>query len=140
MKRTFFISILVSYIVGLLMVPAHATTSDKVVVYYFYTDYRCSRCYKFQLYTKEAVDKYFADEVRKGTVEFKAINTDKKEYSHFAKDYQLYTKSVIISLAKEGKEQKYKNLGKIWEYVNNKNEFYEYIQTEVNNYLIELNQ
>ena len=55
------------------------------------------------------------------------------------KDYQLYTKSVVLSLVKDGKEQKYENLPKIWEYVGDTDTFYTYIKTETDEYLAELN-
>jgi hypothetical protein len=132
--------LLISLILGPFISISRAEISDKVIVYYFHTDYRCATCYKMQLYTKEAVGKYFASEIDAGMVELKVINTDEKENSHFLKDYQLYTKSVVVSLIREGEEKKYKNLAKIWDYVGDKDTFYEYIKTETSAYLTELKE
>ena len=125
---------------GAVISTSRAEVSDKVTVYYFHTNYRCDTCYKMQLYTKEAVEKYFASEIGAGVVELKVINTDEKENSHFLKDYELYTKSVVVSLIREGNEEKYKNLAKIWAYVGDKDTFYEYIKTETSAYLAELKE
>ena len=117
---------------------AQTHLESRVDVYYFYTNYRCPTCTKMEKYTKEAVEKYFSNELAAGTVQFRALNTDKDENQHFMKDYQLYTKSVVISMVKKNQEVKYKNLSKIWEYVNDKQKFYEYIKTQTNEYLEEL--
>lgn len=41
---------------------------------------------------------------------FKVVNLDQPGNAHFVNDYQLYTKSVAISLVKEGQQIKYKDL------------------------------
>ncbi len=63
------------------------------------------------------------------------INTEEKGHEHFVDDYKLYTKSIVVSLVKDGKEIKYKNLEKIWEYVRNKQKFMDYIKKETQQFL-----
>lgn len=86
-------------------------------------------------FSKEAIEDNFKNELVSGKLVFKAVNIDKKENRHFVDDYQLYTKSLVLSLVKEGKEVKSKNLAKIWEYAGNKEKFFEYVKTEVNEFL-----
>jgi len=64
-------------------------------------------------------------------LEFRAVNVDDKGNEHYASDYKLYTKSLILSLVKEGKQIKWKNLDKIWEYVGNKQRFIDYVKSGV---------
>lgn len=109
-----------------------------VKVYYFYTNVRCARCYAFEKYTKDALERYFKNELTSGKVVFKPLNIDEKENQHFIKEYQLYTKSVVVSMVNGSKEIKFKNLNKIWEYVVDKEKFYDYIKTETNQYLEEV--
>jgi len=45
--------------------PAVNTRAQEVV-YYFYTNYRCPTCLKLEAYTKEAVEKVFAEEIKRG--------------------------------------------------------------------------
>jgi hypothetical protein len=81
-------------------------------------------------YTNEAVMAYFSNELKSGKIEFKVVNVDMPENEHFMKDYGLYTKSVVISEIKSGKEIRWKNLDKIWTKVRDKNEFMNYIKQE----------
>ena len=120
------------------MPETESLPADRVEVYYFYTDFRCTSCHRIEQYTKEALEEYFKDELRSGELVFKLINTDKKENQHFIDEYELYTKSVVISLVKGREELKYSNLSKIWDYLRNKEKFTSYIKNEVSKYLGEL--
>jgi len=86
-------------------------------------------------YTKEAIEHNFKDELANGLLVVKTVNIEEKENEHFINDYQLYTKSLIISRVENGKEIQHKNLTKIWEYVRDKNKFFNYVTAEINNYL-----
>ena len=121
-------------------VPSFAAdnpSSGKVIAYYFHGNFRCSNCMKFEQYSKEAIDTNFKNELTSGKLAFSVINTDEKENEHFINDYQLYTKSLVISLIKDGKEIKSKNLTQIWDYVGNKQKFYNYVTEEIRNFLKE---
>jgi hypothetical protein len=114
---------------------AEETSGPKVIAYYFHGDLRCSNCYKIEKYSKEAIGKYFAKELASGELEYKTINIDEKLNEHFVKDYKLYTKSLIISKIKDGKEVEYKNLEKVWNYLDNKEAFYNYVKEEIAKFL-----
>ncbi|MFH1406483.1 MAG: nitrophenyl compound nitroreductase subunit ArsF family protein [Candidatus Omnitrophota bacterium] len=117
---------------------ADKPSDNKVIAYYFHGNFRCANCKTIEQYTKEAVEKYFRKELDAGKVVFKAINVETKGNEHFTDDYQLYTKSVVLSLVKDGKEVKFDNLNKVWEHLRNKEAFHQYIKTEVEKYLKEL--
>lgn len=112
--------------------------SNRVAVYYFHGNFRCVNCRNLEKYTKEAAEKYFGKELREGKVTFGIFNVETKGNEHFNDDYQLYTKSVILSLVKDGKEVKYDNLAKVWEYLRDREAFHQYIKNEVEKYLKEL--
>jgi hypothetical protein len=114
---------------------AEETSGPKVIAYYFHGDFRCSNCYKIETYSKEAIDKYFAKELASGELEYKIINIDKKDDEHFVKDYKLYTKSLVLSRITGGKEVEYKNLEKVWNYLDNKEAFYNYVKEETSKFL-----
>ena len=107
----------------------------RVIVYYFHGKFRCGTCKRIEQLTKEAVTESFANEIGTGLVEMKVINVDEKENRHFSKDYQLFTKSVVISDTVKGKETQWKNLQKVWELVHNEEAFKNYIRDEVKAYL-----
>ncbi|MFH0855517.1 MAG: nitrophenyl compound nitroreductase subunit ArsF family protein [Candidatus Omnitrophota bacterium] len=107
----------------------------KVIVYYFHGNFRCPACHKLEQYSKEAIEANFPDALTSGKLEFKAINVEERGNEHFTKDYRLYTKSLVISLVQDGKEVEEKNLGKIWEYSGDKQKFFEYVKSEINDFL-----
>ena len=104
---------------------------DQVVVYYLHMNRRCMTCGKLEAYSKEAVETAFADQLRDSSIVFKVENFEQEGNEHFAKDYQLYSQSLILSRQNEGKETEWKNLDKIWKLVGNKEEFITYVQTEI---------
>ena len=122
-----------------LMVPAfsQAAPKSKVVAYYFHGNFRCYTCHTMEQYSKEAIEANFKDALASGKLEFKVVNIEERKNEHFAQDYQLYTKSLVLSLVKDGKEIKSKNLTKIWDNVRNKQKFFDYVSEEVNNFLKE---
>jgi hypothetical protein len=117
--------------VGLFEGSVRAEEGARVIATYFHGDFRCPTCRKLEQYTKEAVDSNFKDALASGKLEFGVINVEEKGNEHYASDYRLYTKSLILSLVKDGKQIKWINLDKIWEYVGNKQKFMDYVKSGV---------
>lgn len=115
-----------------------AAQPNHVVVYYFHTNFRCPNCYNMEKWTKEVVDITFKDEQASGKLVMKIINTETKGNEHFMADYQLYTKSVVLSLVKDGKQVKFTNLAKVWDYLRSCEKFESYVKGEIEKYLKEL--
>ncbi len=111
---------------------AQSSPQVKVVAYYFHGSFRCVTCTNMEKYSREAIEANFKDALASGKLEFKAVNVEDRGNEHFVNDYKLYTKSLILSLVKDGKEVKSKNLDKIWELARNKQKFIEYVTAEVN--------
>lgn len=105
-----------------------AFAADKINVYYFYGKPRCATCMKIEKYTQSEVES-----MKDKNVVYQGIDMDKSENSPLVKKYNLYTKSVVISKNKNGKE-KWKNLDKIWLKVGNEQEFKKYIKDEIKNF------
>jgi hypothetical protein len=105
--------------------------SRKLVVYYFHTTYRCHSCTMIENLTKAAVETKFADELKSGQLEFRPVNVENAGNEHFAKDYRLYTKSVVLSQQRDGTEAQWKNLEKVWTLLRDEAKFTDYITSEV---------
>lgn len=107
----------------------------KVIAYYFHGLFRCYTCNMMEKYSKEAIEANFKDALTSGSLEFKEVNVEERENEHFVKKYNLYTKTLILSLIKDGKEVRSKNLDKIWQYARNKQRFIEYVTGEVDEFI-----
>ncbi len=102
-----------------------------VTAYYFHGTFRCPTCHKLEQYAKEAIENNFKDALASGKLAFKIVNVENKGNEHYVSDYKLYTKSLVLSLTKDGKEIRSKNLDKIWEYVRDKDRYENYVRDEV---------
>ncbi len=112
-------------------VKVPVSTNNKLIVYYFHGNMRCPTCHMLETFTKSEVETSFADAIKSGKLEWKTVNVEEKGNEHFNDDYKLYTKSVIVSTVKDGKELSWKNLDKIWQLVHEEGKYRDYIKTEV---------
>ncbi|UCC95783.1 MAG: hypothetical protein JSW40_03295 [Candidatus Omnitrophota bacterium] len=128
--------LLTGTLVNVCAVPAvENPLANHVAVYYFHGHFRCPTCLRMEQYAREAVEDNFRNELTSGKLTFKVVNVEEKGNEHFVNDYQLYTKSLVISLVENGKEVKYKNLDKIWAYARNKEKYIDYVKDEIGNFL-----
>ncbi len=137
MKRLFCVLLTIAVLSNSgLILPSLAEEEENandahVVAYYLHGTMRCPTCHKLEQYSRETIETNFKGALRSGKLEYKVINVEDKGNEHYASNYQLYTKSLILSLVKDGKEIKWKNMDKIWEYVRNKERFVDYVKSEV---------
>ena len=108
---------------------------DRVIAYYFHTTYRCATCRRIEAYSREAVDTGFARELKDGSLEFRLVNIQLPENRHFIEDYQLFTKSLVLVRIKDGKQEEWTNLDRVWELTGNRDAFLGYVQQGVRGYL-----
>ncbi len=113
---------------------------SRVVASYFHTTFRCPSCHKIEQYTEAALKDSFGEELESGSLVYRVMNVEDKGNEHFVQDYQLYTKSVVLSLVKDGKEIRFKNLERVWQLLGSKDGFYGYIEEETQSFLDELSE
>ena len=111
--------------------PAQQPESRKLIVYYFHGNFRCPSCRKIEAYAKESVETNFKDKIDGGVIEWRLVNIDEPENKHFVQDYQLITRSVVVSEIINGRQVSWKNLDKVWDLLGNKDAFLAYIRDEV---------
>lgn len=144
MKRIFGVFFLLAWMfVGSLFWEAVPVVAEEgaggttVIVYYFHGTFRCPACNKMEQYAREVIVRDFKEELASGKLVFKSVNVESKGNEHFVNDYQLYTKTLILSSVKDGKEIRSKNLDKIWQLVRNKGQYENYVRDEVAAFLKE---
>ncbi len=112
-----------------------SSPADRVVAYYFHATVRCVTCRTIESYSREAVEQAFAKELKDGKLEWKLVNIQLPENRHFIREYQLYTRSLVIVKVRGGKQVEWRNLEKVWELLGDKAEFLRYVQANVKGYL-----
>jgi hypothetical protein len=115
--------------------PEQKKELTNITAFYFHGNFRCSNCRKIEQYSREAIEKYFAAQLKNGKLVFNVINYELPENTHFVEDYQLYTRSLIIAEFKGSTQLRWKNLTGVWNYLDDREAFYDYVKSEIHGYL-----
>ena len=105
------------------------------IVYYFMTAQRCPSCIKIESFTRDAIQENFEDALRSHRLIWRMLAVDTPENNHFVKEFQLYTKSVVLVKIREGKEVEWKNLEQVWNLLGDEKAFKSYITDEVKTFI-----
>lgn len=112
-----------------------AVTGDQVVMTYFISGTRCESCQKIEALTKETAEQDFAEALASGKLVFRVIDTGEPGYQHFTKDYQLTSKTVILSHRVNGKETEWSDMAKVWDLLDEAPDFHTYLGEQIRKYL-----
>lgn len=118
--------------------PVQQAIESKVIAYYFHGTHRCPTCLNIERYSREAIEKHFSKELQDKRLEFKPLNIEEPGNRHYIQDYQLFTKSLVITLYKGDKQIKWKTLTDVWTHVSDKEKFYKYVKDEIETFLKEI--
>ena len=105
-------------------------SADVFIASYFHGDVRCATCFKLETFSAEAMQTGFAKELKDSALIWRLVNWDRDENKHYVDDYQLFTKAVILSRVRDGKEIAWVNLDSIWTLVGDKEHFIKYVQDQ----------
>lgn len=108
------------------------TNDITYTVYYFHPTARCESCINIENFTKELVTAKYTTPL---AMKYIALNIEDPENEHFRKDFNLKFSSVVIVKSKKGETEKYKNLDSIWTYSENKFNFFNYADREIQSFL-----
>jgi hypothetical protein len=129
-----------------------ALPANRIDVYYLHNTFRCLSCNTIENLTKAAIfggkaknTKYkteidvrpiYKDKIDKRLITFKSVNIDEKENKHLLKDLKAEAKYPVLVEIKNGKIVKSKVLDDAWDLMDNNKKLVEYIQKNLNEFLI----
>jgi len=105
--------------------------ATRLVVYFFSEGKECATCEQIPACAREALDTYFAAELKSGAIVWAAIDVDDPRNRHYLDVYNIYTKSIVLSRVANGKEVRWKVLDKVWDLIYDRPAFVEYVRAEV---------
>jgi len=119
------------------------TASDQVVqalphqveVYYLHGNKRCVSFRTIEAYSHEAIRTAFRSNLKDGSVLWRVINFEEAGNQHYVDEFKLVTQSLVIIDKHNGQRVQWKNLGKVWELLNDKEGFFDYVQREVQSFM-----
>ena len=115
--------------------PAAGATSDKVVVYYLHTTFRCVTCNEIERLTKALVETEFADDLTAGRIEWREANFQEDE--SLAKRYEVVSSCVVVVNMQGGNEKEFQRLDDVWTRYEDPADFNGYVGAAIRKYLAE---
>jgi hypothetical protein len=113
------------------------TLDAEVIAYYFHGNLRCRTCRTIEAYSQEAIRSAFADELASGRLAWRVVNIDEPENKHFIRDFELVTKSLVITEYQGGEVTRWENLKQVWQLVRDKEQFFDYVRSSTRKFLQE---
>jgi hypothetical protein len=118
-----------------ILINFSSAKDTKIEILYFHATIRCHACLTIEEYTGNILKTRFQKEMDNGLFKFNSIDFLEEKNEHYQQDYQIDTQSLILSKKEDGKEVKWKNLDKIWDYYYDFNKFEKYITEEINQFI-----
>jgi len=116
---------------------APQTLDVEVVAYYFHGNFRCRTCRTIEAYSEEAIRSEFANELGSGRLAWRVVNVEEPENEHFVKDFELVTKSLVLTEYEDGEVIRWENLKQVWQLVRDKEQFFDYVHSSTRKFLQE---
>lgn len=110
-------------------VPAPGDGQDKTIVYYMHASFRCVTCNRVESMGAELVRSEFADAVRDGRMEWKAVNY--QENDDLANRYKVGGNMIVVVRFRGGKEVASRRLDRVMELANKRGEFMPYVRNGI---------
>lgn len=112
-----------------------AAPSHQVIACYFHRTVRCPTCRTISAYIEESVKAGFAAQLQDGSVKLTMIDFQDPKNQKFTQAYRITGPTLVIMDVKDGKVASWKPAPKVWSLVGQKDQFFRYVQGEVQSYL-----
>ncbi|MGO8749447.1 MAG: nitrophenyl compound nitroreductase subunit ArsF family protein [Thermoguttaceae bacterium] len=112
-----------------------AGPSHQVIACYFHRTVRCPTCRRISAYIEESVNTGFASQVKDGSVKMVMIDFQDARNQKYTEAYQIAGPTLVLMDVHSGKVTSWKPAPKVWSLVGNKDEFFRYVQGELQSYL-----
>jgi hypothetical protein len=112
-----------------------AQSQPAVVVTYFTTDVRCQSCLLIESLTRQTLEEQFSQELASGTLRFETLNLDEESNKHFAQEYDLAFKTVVVSTEQNGTITHWQKLDDVWTLLKDPEAFKTYVVTPIHSIL-----
>jgi hypothetical protein len=112
-----------------------ASPSHQVIACYFHRTIRCDTCKKISAYIDEAVRTGFAPQVKDGGVKMVMVDFQDEKNKKLTQAYKITGPTLVIMDVRDGETTAWKPAPKVWSLVGKKDDFFKYVQAEIQVYL-----
>ncbi len=105
MKKTSVLILAVLFsVISLGQEEAVVSKKTQIDVYYFHRTERCKTCLSIEANVQKALDLYFAEEIKDGTIRFISINFEGEDQKKAIEKYEADGPALYLTKVKKGKE------------------------------------
>ena len=108
-----------------------ASVEPDAIMYYFHRTLRCHTCLTIEAYIDEALRVHFAEALKEGRLLWLPTNFEEPENEHFEEDFTLEFNSAVLVRLEGGKTVSWVNLEGVWDLIEEKDKFLDYIRENV---------
>jgi hypothetical protein len=137
MKRFKSVFVLLILIISFVSTLNSRVENARYDVLYFHATMRCEGCLAIEEFTKNSLSALFDKQLKDSSLTFNSIDFMEEKNAHFQDDYKFEVQTLIISKKVDGKEIKWKNLDKIWDFNSDYQKFQKYIEDEITSFIKE---
>jgi hypothetical protein len=112
-----------------------AGPSHQVIACYFHRTVRCPTCRKIGAYVEESVNAGFASQIKDGSVKMVMIDFQDPKNQPYTQAYGIAGPTLVLMDVQDGKVKAWKPAPKVWSLVAQKDDFFKYVQGEIQGYL-----
>jgi len=113
------------------------TPAHQVIAYYFHGYKRCQTCLSIEATAKQVIDTAYPDQLKDGSLVWKAVNFEAPENAHFADEFELVASSLVLVEYRNGEQVQWSTLEDVWTLIGADEQFSGYIRGEVDRFLNE---
>ena len=106
---------------------AAAIPADGLTAVFFHGMVRCPTCKKIESYAHAAL----GEALQSGDIQWLTANYEAPENREIVEECQVVSSTVVLVRTEGAKRTAWKNLEKVWDYVDDEQEFKQYVQTEM---------
>jgi hypothetical protein len=114
---------------------AAAAPEHQFVATYFHNNIRCPSCIKIERLSREAIHASFSEQLEAGGLVYRTVNIDQPEHKHFIDEYSLYTKHLIITEQRRGKDVRWLDLPRVWDLLGDEDSFKAYVRDGIERFM-----
>ena len=107
-----------------------ALPTNALVATFFHGETRCPTCRTIESYAHQAIEEGFADKLESGEIQWRAVNYEVPANKHYATDYKIYSSTVVLVRTIDGKPADWRNLERVWDFVDDEEAFKKYVSAE----------
>lgn len=114
-----------------LVPPDSVSAEPQAILYYFHRTSRCHTCLTIEANINEALETYFLEQLKDGRLLWHPTNIEEPGNAHFIQDFGVESNAAILVRPIEGAKASWVELEEVWDLVETKGEFLEYVREQV---------